>query len=192
MVPFNRVKRNPFCLCRNSMQVISGRGHYQPMTQYFQWAADWRSRLYIENLPVFCFSFSQIFMVSSVLFFIFADRLNWLAAYRLDTAAAHRKTDLLERVYPEMSYTIWAMGFKKKKKRERKEKEKEKWWNISKMEMKQSSHHYFAFVLLDLIFGHTALYKGSTNGLCNVYILYRYTRNCGAPLHISKFHLLKY
>lgn len=62
-------------------------------------------------------------MVSSVLFLIFPDRLNWLAAFRLDPTAAHMKTDLLKRVYEEMSYTMWAMGLKKKKReRERKDK----------------------------------------------------------------------
>lgn len=48
--------------------------------------------------------------------FIFADS-SWLVAYRLDATAAHMKTDLLERVYAEMSYTIWAMGLKKEKER---------------------------------------------------------------------------
>lgn len=63
-------------------------------------------------------------MVSSVLFLIFPDRLNWLAAFRLDPTAAHMKTDLLKGVYEEMSYTIWAMGLKKKEREKGKTKKK--------------------------------------------------------------------
>lgn len=102
----------------------------------FQWPPDLRSRLCIKDFYIVLLQFFIDLhdFICPVLFF--QTDLTGLQYVWLDPTPACGETDLLKRVYAQITYTIWAGGGREEKGKTQRERESLNGWSITKMEAK--------------------------------------------------------